>query len=31
MEPAMVAEELHVKGQPRQLEFSTFRAKQKAI
>ena len=31
MESAMVAEELHVKGQPRKQEFSTFRAKWKAI
>ena len=31
MESAIVAEELHVKGQPRKQEFSTFRAKQKAL
>ena len=31
MESAMVAEDLHSKGQPRKQEFSTFRAKRKAI
>lgn len=31
MESAMVAEELHEKGQPRKQEISTFRAKRKAI